>query len=167
MTDYWIASMKKAVITLFGFGFLIFFWTHQLFWRADLTELVEVAPVPWCLPCTFAIPGAGTAEMMSACAVPSQSIQICNHMAAVVSSPPVHTGLHCCRNGDTCQCLCQRSSGASPALEIPCELPVSYVQPCSFWWSWSFCSRTLLYCPFDPSPGFLVHILLILALSSF
>lgn len=134
--------------------FLISVWKLQLVWRADFTKLGEVAPLPRCLPCTFAVPGAGMAATLRACSGPPQSIAIHYRVAVMVSSPPIHTGLHCSRSGDTCQCLCEGGSDASPALDVPCELLVSYMHCSSHWWTWS-CSQRLLYCLFDPSPGFL------------
>lgn len=65
-------------------------WKLQLVWRADLPELGEVAPVPRCLPCPFAVPGAGMAKTMWACSVPPQLISICYRIAAMVYSPPLH-----------------------------------------------------------------------------
>lgn len=46
-----------------------------------------MTPVPWRLPCAFAIPGAGTAKLMSACSVPPQLVLVGSPMAAVVPSP--------------------------------------------------------------------------------
>lgn len=69
------------------FWFLLSVWKLQLVRRADLAERGEVAPVTRCLPCTFAVPGAGMAETMQACSVPPRSMSLCHRMAAVVSSP--------------------------------------------------------------------------------
>lgn len=44
-------------------------------------------PVPSCPLCAFAMPGAGTAKLMSACSVPPQLEPVGSPMAAVVPSP--------------------------------------------------------------------------------
>lgn len=105
---------------LFGFGFLNIFLNTSAFLKGRFkwTCWSDSFLVPRCLLCAFAIPGAGIAKLRSACSVPPPSVSIGSHMTAVVSSARVHMSLHCCRNGDTCQHLCQHSSGASPALEI-------------------------------------------------
>lgn len=71
--------------------FLMSVWKLQLVWRADLAELGEVPPVPRCLPCTFAIPGAGAAETSRACSVPPQSIiDILLHSCYGLQPPRTH-----------------------------------------------------------------------------